>query len=110
MPACMGLSINQTINQFLLSVFGTHLGSQQTMTETSDEACQVTMTLSIDMQAEGEMAPDNLYRMTVQLIKVCALSSLQRLSLSLLCTCTYWKRSLLQSIQEYPGDHRELLL
>ena len=34
------------------------------------------MTLSADVQAEGEMAPDNLYRMTVQLIKVRALSSL----------------------------------
>ncbi len=100
MPACMGLSHNEACRMLYLC---DSFGESGTTTKTCPQACQVTTTLSSDVQAEGEMAPDNLYRMTVQLIKVCASSTLQRMSSSLLCCCTNWTSCLLQWMQEYSG-------
>lgn len=94
----------------MFSIGRTHQGSQEMTLIRLVRKLAEHVTPFPDVQAEGEMAPDNLYRMTVQLIKVCALSTLQRLCSSLLCSCSYWKVCLLAVNTRVSWSHFQLVL
>ena len=108
--ACLHGLINHYVTHLMFSIGRTHQGSQEMTLIRLVRKLAEHVTPFPDVQAEGEMAPDNLYRMTVQLIKVSALSTLQRLCSSLLCSCWFWKVCLLAVNTRVSWSHFQLVL